>query len=66
MIIMAKINVQFISNCLARKQTYIGSLCFGKEHNLKACLIAVIVGPPGHNKPLERAYHGSDYVKMLF
>ena len=37
---MAKVNAQFISNCLGRKQTYIGSLCFGKEHNLKAYLKA--------------------------
>ena len=62
---MAKINLQFISNCLGRIQTYIGSLCFGKQHNLKAYLRTVVVEPPGHNKPLEGPIMDSDYVKMF-
>ena len=44
LIIMAKINAQFISNCLGRKQKCTGSLGFGKEHNLKAYLSAVLIG----------------------
>ena len=54
-IILGKINLQFISNCLDRQQTHRGSLCFGKKHNAKAYLKAVVVEPSGHNKPLERA-----------
>ena len=37
--ILAKIDVQFIRNCLGIKQS----------HNVKVYLRAVVVEPPGHN-----------------